>query len=577
MARGEVHYEIFVRANPRAPWTLAEAMPDRDTAIRTAHGLLQETPSGSVKVTKETYDAESGSFHSIVIHDAGSNSGKMLDDKSQTEARDQQPLPCVEPTDLYNVHARRTMARVMESWLGRNKVTPFELLHRVDLVEKLEASGMELQAAIQKFAVAEAGSTKVPVQTIIKALHKLIAGAVERLFKDNRAKVFPDITPETYAATAEKLRSDGRGYYKLCGGIARYVGQGATWADKVDRILNLAETAPMDSEMRLFALQPLDVFLDEIVAGESGINELIGKRADLGASLTALTSLFIGPGSGPMDQDMVEDDPEVRERMLSVINRMSTHFLMGEFGSAHGGIARRILRELRGQKLLRPNNYRSEIQLIRTLAERLAMVTGAVLPAEDLQAAFIERSKRLLSSDTVERFLETAGDAGTELEYLFFIGENIVGTANKRTLSSYVRAHLGSPKVERFFLNSKDPLAPRLKTLARLQAVIDCCGFAPEDAAALHHAFGMLGDKIEQQEGLIETILRNTRSTSLERAIALLKLVANAHVPAGPAAERAKTAAKTLLRTDDARRLIVQDDVARKQLSALAASIGFAA
>ncbi len=576
MSRGEVHYEIFVRANPRAPWALAEAMSDRDTAIRTAHGFLQETPSGSVKVTKETFDSESGSFHSVTIHEAGSNS-KTLVENTQAEARDQQPLPCVEPADLYNVHARRTMARVMENWLSRNKVTPFEVLHRIDLIEKLEASGMELQGAIQKFAVAEAGSTKVPVQTIIKALHKLIAGAVERMFKDHRAKIFPELTAENYAAVCEKLRGDGRGYYKLCGGVARFVSHGPTWAEKVERILDLAEAAPMSGEFRLFGLQPLDVFLDEIVAGESGLNELIGKRKDLGASLSALTSLFMGPGSGPLDADLAEDNDEGRQRALSVIERLAHHFRMGEFASAHGGVARRILRELRGQKLLRPGNYEEEIKLMRALAERLARATGPSLPAEDLQVAFIERSKRLLSSDTVERYMESASDAGNELERLFFIGENIVGTANKRTLASYVRAHMGSTKVERYFLNSKDPLAPRLKLLARLQGCVDRCGFHPDDALGLHTAFGVLGDKIEQQEGLIETILRNSRSTTLERAIALLKLVANQHVPAGPATDRAKTAAKTLLRTDDARRCLSTDEKSRKQLSALAAATGFAA
>ena len=78
-------------------------------------------------------------------------------------ADDEDRPNCLGPQDLYAPHARELIGRVLEDWLGRNGVTAFELLHRPDLVERLEASGVELQHAIQKVAIPESQATGQPV------------------------------------------------------------------------------------------------------------------------------------------------------------------------------------------------------------------------------------------------------------------------------------------------------------------------------------------------------------------------------------------------------------------------------
>ena len=48
------------------------------------------------------------------------------------------------------------MGRLLIDFLSRNKITITELIHRADLLEKLEATGTVYQHAIQKIAVAQA-------------------------------------------------------------------------------------------------------------------------------------------------------------------------------------------------------------------------------------------------------------------------------------------------------------------------------------------------------------------------------------------------------------------------------------
>lgn len=574
MAAGSVHFEIFIKSTPRADWNLVEVASDRDSALRLAHEKLAGHKMGRVKVTKEKFDEASGEFRRVIVHESGHTEDKS---KSADKEDNRHPIPCLEVQDLYSMHSRRTISRVLGQWLARNKVTPFELLHRNDLAEKLDSSGMELQHAIQKFAIAEASATKIPVQSIIKELNKLSDNFVNRVYKDTKANIFPKVTADTFADTAAKLRKDAKGYYRFSAAVCIHLSKGGDWADKVDLLLNLSDAAPSDSEIRTFALQPLDAVLGEVVAGEAGLNELIGARKDLGTSLLSLADLFVGNAETKAVQDIADENEAARRRALEVTNRLGRHFAAGEFAAARGAVARRILKELKSPKRLCPNDVRAEIMLLRDLNKRLEQATGSLLLADDLQKTMIDRGKQLVAAESVDRYLANSEDAGEELERLFFMAENIAGAVNKKAISGYIRGLLGSTKAEKHFLNKAEPLAPRLKQLSHLQSMVKKCEFAEAEQDEIHKAFGVLGDRIEQQEGLISSITHNTRVGALERAIALLKLVANAHVPKGPATSRAVTAAKTLLRTDEARKTLASNEGLRKQFTALAACIDPAA
>src|SRR5690606_19723061 len=103
--------------------------------------------------------------------------------KKKKQAEDLAPL-CVAPNDLYSAHARDRIGRLLEGWLARHHATPFELLHRPDLVEELDASGIELQHAIQKIAVPEAQDRGLSVHELMRTFQGLVERAIQRLLKD---------------------------------------------------------------------------------------------------------------------------------------------------------------------------------------------------------------------------------------------------------------------------------------------------------------------------------------------------------------------------------------------------------
>src|SRR5262249_32291694 len=149
--QSQIHYELYIRKTPGAPWSLEMASEHRAQVVEAAETMLADGQAAAVRVTKETLNPESREFQSVAILSKGQVEGG----RKQVVVENPEPL-CVTPQDLYSLHARERIGRLLEGWLARHKATPFELLHRADLVEKLEAAGTELQHAVQKVAVPEA-------------------------------------------------------------------------------------------------------------------------------------------------------------------------------------------------------------------------------------------------------------------------------------------------------------------------------------------------------------------------------------------------------------------------------------
>src|SRR6201990_17216 len=173
----EIHYEIFKRVGAKGGWTMHDVRNDRESAITMAQELMAAEKATGVKVVKETYNDDTGDFLTLKIFEDGHNQMKV------TPAQEDAPhaLPCFKPEDLYSYHARQTMSRLLTDFLSRNKITITELIHRADMLEKLEATGTVYQHAIQKIAVAQAASTSTGVQQIIKSLNELTTQAFHRV------------------------------------------------------------------------------------------------------------------------------------------------------------------------------------------------------------------------------------------------------------------------------------------------------------------------------------------------------------------------------------------------------------
>lgn len=564
---GPVHFELYVRRTPSSPWLLECAMEDRAKLNETADELMEEGRAAAVRATKETFDSETGQFSSVTLFSRGHIETKG---QSRTPLEDRGPI-CVTPQDLYTLHAREKIGRLLDGWLKRKGVTAFELLHRADLLELLEASGVEVQHALQKVAIPEAPARGVSVHEMIRQLQGLTDRAIARVRKDSKS--FPALTPKTFAAKAEGLVS-GEPLYMLGGGIARALAEASGWRAKIGVLVALAEAAPAEGRARTMALAALEAPLAEILGAAAGVSDLFDTTLDLGGALAALTCL-----AAPREAQAVRATDASAARTLPLLTaeaqRLSALMALDAFEGVRSAIGRRVLAELNGPRRLRPDDAEGEILLLRALAMVLTAAAGRLLPLEDVQAAFVERSKRLVAADFVECFVKAAlardgADPLAETRALVRLAENVAGPMNKRAAARWLSGALFALRFETDLRAGREGPSTRLSALADLYRSLDAARLPEAELAALRARIGEAGGWVEGDAHLCALLAASSASTPT-RCLALASLAMGESAPPGPAADRAAAELLKLMRDPQARTTLGQaPEIAARVRDALA-------
>jgi hypothetical protein len=545
MSGEAVHFEVFVRRYPDSTWALKLATEARSHALDEANALMKSGAVAAVRVTRESLDPETGEFHPLVILNLGvPERPRKIRVKEPTE-----PL-CVSPQDLYTCHARERIGRLLELWLERRQTTAFELLHRPDLVEQLEASGVEIKNAVHKIAVPESHARGVDLAEMTKTFRSLADRAVERLMKDAR-KGLPRVTPETFAKVAAGLARDPEGGYRLGCAVAGTLKDAQSWSEKVGLLLDLADAAPAEGAGRKLALSVIVEPMEEIVACPQGLDNVVGGALDLGARLAAMSRL----AAAQVIDQLVQIEPSVAKVTPELSQRAKrlAHWLEdAAFTGVRAAIGQRILRELSGQRRLRPSDPVGEIDVIRGLAMSLTAAAGKLLPLDNVQAAFSARSKMLVTRDFVETYLGEGRSAHAEAEALIWLTENIIGAGNKRDAGRWLASLVFSLRFETEYRDGEAPPAMKLAQLARLQKAAGRCGLIEETYRPIQDRLGEIGGMVESDNRLV-LMMANADAPALQRLTVLLKFACGETAPLGPAADRARAEALKLARHAETR------------------------
>jgi hypothetical protein len=537
----QVHYELFVRRKAGAQWTLEIASENRAHALQVAEDVLTQGRAVAVRVSKETLDNATGEYKSIAIFTKGMVDGG----KPKKEVEERDPL-CIQPADLYTAHARDRIGRLLEGWLARHKATPFELLHRPDLVEQLEASGTDLQHALQKIAIPEAEARGQSVHEVIRHFQGLIERTVADLMKAFKKGALPDLDKEGFAKAAERLVADPDRAFLLGAGVAASIAPAVSWSDKIARLLDLADAAPEEPRARAAALAAIEQPLAEIIGSRAGMADLLDTKDDLGSTLAAMTRMT----GGAAVEALIRIEGSVRTVMpeLSGTARRLGEWLGGDnFPSVRKAIAERVLTELNGVRRLKPADAEAEIEYLRALAMSLTAAAGRILQAEDIQGAFTTRSKTLLNGDFIESLLGRDRSSHEEIKMLIRLAENVMGAVNKRNAARWLNANISAMRFEKEFRAGPDSPVAKLSNLAGLQRQLVRSGLVREDFEPLCAKLGDIGALIEADTRLL-TMLVRAPAPLPHRLQLLAKLAMGEAGPTGPVADKARFEALKLAR-----------------------------
>jgi len=567
MVAARVHYEVYGRRAAGAPWTLELATEDRRTATQTAQDVMTGG-FAAARVTKETFDEETREFSTVAILHLGA-----AETKKGAVAATAEPL-CIKPQDLYTLHARGRIARLLDGWLERKRVTAYELLHRPDLVEQLEASGSDLQHALQKIAIPEASARGATVHEILRSFHTLVDRSIERLMKDHHRGALADLSRESFAHAAERLHREAEGAYLLGAGVAGRLADAKTWSEKINMLLDLADEAPQ-GPARKFALGVLEQPLAETLSARGAVHDLFGKSLDLGSELAGLTRLAAGEA---VDR-LIRAEPQVAKVMppLESTAERLRRWIGGEgFAEVRTALGKRILREISGLRRLRPTDAADEIEILRALAMSLTAAAGKLLPLDQVQAAFTTRSKALVAGDFVNAYLAESRTAYDEVLAMISLTENVIGQTNKGHASRWLGSLVGALKFEGEVCGGEEPPSARLAKLAGLQRAVGRCGLAPEDSERIQSRLGELGGQVEASAKLTTTLAR-AQAPLMQKLTLLLRLAAGDTAPFGPAADRARQEAIKLFRDPEMRAKLAAAPTELQAMRSLIQQAGLAA
>ncbi len=567
MSGRPVHYEVFSRRTPSSAWTLQLASEDRQQAVNAAEEMLKDKSAAAVRVTKEVLDLETGDYTSATILTKG-----LIDDKKKVRRAPESETGCTSPQDFYTASAREKIARLLEDWLRRQKVTAFELLHRPDLAQKLDDSGNELQHAVQKIAVAEAQDSGHDLHDLMRRWQGLAERCVNRLIGDGKKKLFPEIGDD-FSAAAERIKDHPEKAYVLGGAIALAMKDDATATAKLRRLLGFGQIAARTQSLA-WTLAVIEAPVVELFAQKTTISDILGEAPDLGATLAVMTTM----AAGPVVEALAAKDAGVA-KLLPPLTGLLGGYAQLITARALPQLAlqlpKRLMTDLKGPRRLRPDDPKGEIEMLRALALCLTSA-GTDNQRDDIHEAFTERSRMLVSADFVESLTRTAASACDEIETLIWLGENVIGGANKRQVARWLIASLGALKLERAIRDPGRPAPQRLAWLAQMQKRVNAAHLPEKDAEDVNAKLGQIGALVESDVHLIVNVGRS-QMPIMQKLQVLLNIAAGQAAPTGPVSDAARAEVVKLMRNPELRQGLMGNPQAVAALRPMMKAAGLAA
>ena len=570
---GPVHYELYIRKSAPAAWSLHMATEDRAVAERTAEDVLADHSAVAVRVTKETLDLDTMLFNSVTVLTRGAPEVRR---KRRVTAHAAGPR-CSAPQEFYAPHARETIGRVLEDWLARQGVTAFELLHRPDLAERLEASGVELQHAIQKVAVPESQNGGQTVHQLVRHYQKLSDQALERLVIAGRRNLFPSLEDSSIADIAHRIAGQPERAFIMAGVVCGALKDVRGGRARLNRLMDLADEAPPEGAPHAMIMVQIEQLLCEMVGLRTFMADVLGPSLDQGASLAAVVRMV-----APSEIKALTSQSSRLALQIPAVDgpaaRLSARLEAGQFPLLSAALARMILRELMSPRRLRPSDATGEIDILRSLATALTMTAGRLLTPEEVHTAFNERSKAIVTTDFVAAYVKPCVTVLDEAEALTRLCENVTGTANKRSAAGWLSACVGSL---RFETELRAPSTTRtsgqkLAALAGLQRAVRASGLTERDSEEISAVIGRVGGTIEAEARIVLMVARSS-APLMQKLPVLLRLAAGETAPLGPAADRARVEAVKLFRAPECRAALTAAPENLAPLKSLMQAAGLAA
>ena len=433
-----------------------------------------------------------------------------MSDKLHVEiAQVAQQGSCSRVEDLFALPAKRILIRLLPDFLTRHKLTATELLHRAEMLHRLESTGTLLQFVVQQVAVARATPEGRSVQEIIREFNKLIDGVIAKVHAAKRAELFPELPAAKFGAFARALTAKPDGLFLLNGALALHLRDAKGWNEKAMRLVGVLQTGLGEGGETLRGA--VDALLSELMAIPAAADDLVGARDTFGDRLLALVHTFLA-----MEDKAQYTDGEALPLLAKLM-------AAGALPALRAAVADRIVDQIYSLERLREDSLDNEMRVFREISALVLRGVGDALPAKDAMAALELRSKRFVTSEAVKTGLANSVLPDEKIDWLLFAESCVTGERNKQILAEQAVRIAAADSFKAKFQVSSVPLSRRLQRLVALCKGASNSGFHDTDRKQLASLFDAVAFDLAVQSKLFETI--EARATNpVDRVMMLIKL-----------------------------------------------------
>jgi hypothetical protein len=470
------------------------------------------------------------------------------------------------------LQSRQAIRRVMRQWLEAHRITPVELLHHPEYINRFEGSGSMLQSAVQRAAMAQAGAYNQDVKTRQRELYDLVDQASAKAKILWRAEKCPLIHDDDLDALVASLAEEKDKDYLFNAALTNWLRRFQSGPEKFIALLEMATRSRKPA-----TTAHLDGFLTDFFEDANAVAKLIGQQNNLGGAVLRLADLVnpslsaiagtaaaaaaavkietaaaseidAAPAQQKVLDDIYDESDEDEEPEHPAMEQFRDVMRRGRFPKCRQTLIKRIEHALTGPRSLDSDGVMQDALLLGKLFERLCDENGKFHMGSDMEEAFVQRSQRYVSGDAVGLMLVGVTQPLQRVDILLNAMKGIFGKSSKQRIGDYIVAVLKEPANQEVLRNPDKPPAVHMRNLGVIQRRVLDSGLADKQ---LEDAVQILDEMCVElsERAQILTKIAARSSNSIDECISILKLCAAGTFTEGRALEQARGRAMMVLRS----------------------------
>ena len=542
------HFEILSH-NGRV-WSVEAIVPSKDEAIERAKAIQQRKDGSVVKVIQATFGNAAGEFFEKEVLLLGNRPSTARSYGDDLDAGS----PCHTMEDIFSPQSRQAIRRVMRQWLDANRLTPVELLHNPEYINRFEASGTMLQSAVQRAAMAQAAASKIDVKARQRELYDLADQVAAKARTAWRTERIPAIENDDFDGFVDSIAAEEDKEYLFNVAVTNWLRQFVSSSDKLVGLLEIASQSDKPA-----TTAHLDGFLTDFFEDANAVAKLIGDQKSLGEAVLRLAAL-INPSAAATDPSVVEKslavsadddddaDEDQEETAESIaVDQFRRLMQRGRFPKCRQSLVRRIEQTLTGNRSFTGEGNLAEAQLLSRLYHRLCDEDGEFILGPELEEAFVERSQSYVSGNAIGRILDGVVLPLKRITILLQVLEGVFGKSARRRIGEYVLAILREPENQDSMRKPDSAPAVHMRHLGRVQRLILASKLQKRQKSEASALLDDICVDVMAREQILAKIADRS-SSNIDECMSILKLCAAGTFTEGRAAEIARNRAVAVMR-----------------------------